>query len=114
MSNKEQLSKQIKIIDDSIYKLNRIAEQIKVKSDDVYIMSQQLDKLRDNFENFLEVIPDNFVKDNPLTKIYTRQNQDKLKFLSSMLMITQDIFDKWAEEYNYNFQITFHYERIYK
>lgn len=114
MSNKEQLRNQINTIEDAKDRLERIGNDVKSQSDEINMMSQWLDEVQGNLENLIKVIPDKFIESNPLTKIYTRDNQDKMKFLSSMLMITQDIFDKWTEDYNYNFKITFHYERIYK
>lgn len=106
MSNKEQLSKQIKIIDDSIYKLNRIAEQIKVKSDDIYIMSQQFDKLRDNFKNLLEVIPDNFNQYTNLdTQVFIRNKIKGMIFVYVMIEISKDILGTLEDGKEYDFVI---------
>ena len=113
MSNKEQLKNQTNTIEDVKGRLERIGNDIKSQSEEINIMVQWLDEVQGNLENLTEVIPDKFIN-NALTKIYTKNNQDKMEFLSSMLMITQDIFNKWTENYNYNFMITFHYERIYK
>lgn len=111
MSNKEQLRNQINTIEDAKDRLERIGNDVKSQSDEINMMSQWLDEVQGNLENLIKVIPDKFIESNPLTRIYTRERQGKIEFLSSMLMITKDVFDNLPDDADNDFIITFQIER---
>lgn len=68
--------------------------------------------LRDVKEDLVDLRDNQLDEKEPNhNRIFTREKQGKIEFLSSMLMITKDVFDNLPDDVDNNFVITFQIER---